>query len=441
MHMHNSIPFLGAIFDLDGTLLDSLWVWERVDERFFGARHMAVPEDYGRTVAGMSFAETARYTARLLGNRESPDQIMAEWMDLASEAYAREVTLVEGARDYLRLLKRSGIRLAAATVNRRELVAPALERLGLDALFDRVLTAREVGDGNKSDGRLFLHSAEALGLDPSDCVVFEDTLEGVRGARAAGMRAYAVRSAAFDHAIREIGGLAEAAIDDYFDMADHHPLPRDPRRCVIFTAHCQGDPAAAYAPRPGDFILCADAGWRLAAGMGLQPDLIIGDFDSGDPPGEGRVERFPVEKDDTDTMLCLKRGLGLGFDDFLIVGGFGGRLDHTLANLQTLNYAALNRARAEMSDGINWATVIAGGQVRVPRLAGTLSLFSLSDCCRGVSIDGAKYNARDLTLTNATSLGASNQVVEDWAQIRVREGSLLVMTQAAATPPLAQWKI
>ena len=93
------------------------------------------------------------------------------------------------------------------------------------------------------------------------------------------------------------------------------------------------------------FVLCADGGWQLARQAGVRPDLVIGDFDSSDQPGEGPVERYPVEKDDTDTMLCLKKGLSMGFDDFLVVGGFGGRIDHTVGNLQALRYAA-NRAAA-----------------------------------------------------------------------------------------------
>ena len=128
-------------------------------------------------------------------------------------------------------------------------------------------------------------------------------------------------------------------IDDFTGMSRFHTIP-ERRRCAIFTAYCEGDAQRAYAHHAGDFVLCADGGWEIARGMGVRPDLVIGDFDSSAQPGDGAVERVPVEKDDTDTMLCVKRGLAMGFDDFLIVGGFGGRTDHTLANIQSLHYAA-----------------------------------------------------------------------------------------------------
>ena len=417
-------PFKGAIFDLDGTVLDSLWVWRRVDERFFGARGLPVPEDYTRAIAGMSFTETAAYTVRACGLRDSVEAVEAEWLALAADEYARDVGLVPGARDYLRQLRRGGVKLAAATANRLGLIGPALDRLGLTELFDAVLTTGDIGDRNKSDGALFKLAASRLGLAPEECAVFEDTLEGVKGARAAGMGAFAVKSAACAHHLDAVTALADAVLDDFTGLL----TPGNKPRCVIFTAHCEGDPRAAYAPRPGDFVLCADCGWRLAASMGVTPDLTLGDFDSGAAPEAGPVERFPVEKDDTDTMLCLKRGLALGYDDFLIVGGFGGRLDHTLANLQTLHYAALRGARAALNDGRSWATVLLNGSVRVPRTPAKLSLFALGDACRGVTIRGAKYDVENITLTNAFPLGACNDVKAEYAEISVEQGPLLVLT-------------
>ena len=155
---------------------------------------------------------------------------------------------------------------------------------------------------------------------------------------------------------------------------------------------------------------------------------MIGDFDSAEAPDVGRVERFPVEKDDTDTMLCVKRGLSMGYDDFLIVGGFGGRLDHTLANLQSLLYAVRRGAKAEMRDGRCTAAVLTGGSVRIPRTGDKLSVFAMGDACRGVTIRGAKYDAQDISLSNAFPLGAGNAVVGECAEISVREGALLVLT-------------
>ena len=428
--MKKHFSYSAAIFDLDGTVLDSLGVWRHVDERFFGARGVTIPEDYVRAIAGMSFSETAVYTVSACGLQETPEAVMAEWMALAADEYAHDVDLVPGARDYLRALKRGGVKLAAATANRLALVRPTLERCGILELFDAILTTGDIGDRNKSDGALFRLAADKLNVPPEACVVFEDALEGIRGARAAGMGAWAVESVACAHALDDVAALANGVAKDFVALARRLPAPDGPRRCVIFTARCEGDPARAYVPRPGDFVLCADNGWHIARDMGVAPDIVIGDFDSAEAPAAGAVERFPVEKDDTDTMLCLKRGLSMGFGDFLIVGGFGGRLDHTLANLQSLNYAACRYAHAELADGRRWAAVLKGGEaIKIPRRPGVLSVFSLGDACRGVTVRGAKYEADDITLTNAFPLGACNAVAGSEATISVREGTLLIITE------------
>lgn len=427
----DTIPFSAAVFDLDGTLLDSTWVWRQVDEAFFARRGIRTPEDYARAIQGMSFRETAEYTVRRFDLPETAEAVSAEWMRMTAEAYARRVQLKPGALSYLRGLKRAGVRLAVATANRRELFVPALSRCGALELFDAVCTSAEVGDCGKGDGALFRLAAARLGVAPADCAVFEDTLEGVAGAKGAGMRAYAVRDAGNRHNAAAIAALADGTIDDFDGMRRFHALPA-PGRCVIFTARCEGAPERAFAPRPGDLTLCADAGWRLARAMGVAPDLVIGDFDSSEPPAAGAVERVPVEKDDTDTMLCLKRGLAMGYGDFRIVGGFGGRLDHTLANLQALHYAALRDARAVMCDGLSWAAAVRGGTLRVPAnavgsgRAVKLSVFALDGACRGVTIRGAKYPLEDGELTNAFPLGVSNEFAGERAEISVREGTLLV---------------
>ena len=427
---HNNIPFTAAIFDLDGTLLDSVWVWREVDRAFFEEIGMAEPEDYARSIQGMSFRECAEYTVRRFALSRTVEEVMATWMGMTADAYAHRVGLKPGVLAYLRALKRAGVKLAVATANREELFGPALRRWGAWELFDAVCTSAEVGDAGKGDGALFRLAARKLGVEPADCAVFEDTLEGVLGARAAGMGVWAVRDAGNDHHPEKIAALADGVIEDFTQMARFHPIPAR-RRCVIFTARCDGDVNRACAPGNGDYIICADGGWQLARQAGVRPDLVIGDFDSSDQPGEGPVERYPVEKDDTDTMLCLKKGLSMGFDDFLIVGGFGGRIDHTLGNLQAMRYAADRAARAVMNDGCSWATVVAGGTARVPADAigegpVKLSVFALDPVCRGVRIRGTKWTVEDGTWTNGFPLGVSNVFTGDYADISVSQGALLV---------------
>lgn len=430
-----NIPFTAAIFDLDGTLLDSVWVWREVDRAFFEGLGIPEPEDYARAIQGMSFRETAEYTVRRFGLSRTVEEVMAGWTRTTADAYAHRVALKPGALDYLRALKRAGVKLAVATANREELFGPTLRRWGAWELFDAVCTSAQVGDVGKGDGALFRLAARELGVDPENCAVFEDTLEGVRGAKRAGMRAYAVRDAGNNHHESEIAALADGVIVDFTEMGRFHDLP-ERRRCAIFTARCEGDVRRAYQPMPGDWVFCADGGWELARGMGVSPDLVIGDFDSSHEPSAGPVVRVPVEKDDTDTMLCLKKGLAMGFDDFLIVGGFGGRMDHTLANVQSLHYAAARGCRAVMGDGLTWAAAVVNGSIRVPADAlgegpVKLSVFALSDACRGVSVRGAKWSLEGATLTNAFPLGVSNEFAADEAEIAVEEGAALVMVCGA----------
>ena len=427
---HNTIPFSAAIFDLDGTLLDSMWVWREVDRVFFEEMGFAEPEDYAASVQGMSFRETAEYTVRRFGLSRTAEEVMEGWLHATAEAYAQRVMFKPGALAYLRALKRAGVKLAVATANREALFEPPLRRFGAMELFDAVCTSAEVGDAAKDDGVLFRLAARRLNVDPEDCVVFEDTLKGVQGARKAGMGVYAVRDASNVFDAREIAALSDGIIDDFAEMARFHPMPPS-RRCVVFTAYSRGDVRRAYAPRSGDYVLCADGGWLQAQRAGVKSDLVIGDFDSSEQPGEGPVERYPAEKDDTDTMLCLKRGLAQGYDDFLIVGGFGGRIDHTLGNLQAMRYAADRAARVEMNDGESWATIVEGGSVRVsPDAIGggpvKLSVFALDRICEGVNIRGTKWEIEDGVMNNGFPIGVSNEFADEHAEISVRRGALLV---------------
>ena len=420
------IPFRAALFDLDGTLLDSMGVWTRVDEVFFAARGMDVPQDYGRALAGKSYRESAEYTVARYFPNENWQDVVDEWTRLSEIEYAEHVRLKPGALGYLRMLKHAGVKLAVATALPPNLYRPCLEHLNVLELFDALCSTEHTGGRGKASGEVYLLAAQRLGAAPEDCAVFEDVLTGIQGAKRVGMRVYCVRDghSAADFAAME--ALADGAVDSLDEMRRYHAFLPSPR-CVVFTAHCEGDPRAAYSPEPDDFVLCADGGWQLAAGIGVEPALVIGDFDSSEAPDTGAVERHPVMKDDTDTMLCLKHGLRLGYERFLFVGGFGGRLDHTLANLQTLAYAAERGAQAEMCDAFCRALVVRNGTVRIRRRPGKLSLFAISDRCRGITSTGTVYNLTDGELSNTFPLGVSNEYAADEAVIAVKDGTLLIV--------------
>lgn len=209
------------------------------------------------------------------------------------------------------------------------------------------------------------------------------------------------------------------------------------KRCVIICAFQAGSIRSAAALRPDDFILCADAGYALARAERIRPDLVIGDFDSLQSPGslDCPYIELPRQKNDTDTMACVKYGIEKGFDAFLIVGGIGGRLDQTLANVQTLAYACARGKTIAMTDGQNYVTMIQNASLRLPRKEGFyLSLLSYSQVCRGVFAAGVKYPLENADLTQAFPLGVSNEFAGEEAEISVREGWLLILLSRDRTP-------
>ncbi len=185
-------------------------------------------------------------------------------------------------------------------------------------------------------------------------------------------------------------------------------------------------------PRPGDRVLAADGGYRHCLAAGLTPDLLLGDFDSlDDLPPELEAKKFPVEKDDTDTMLAIKLGLELGHRVFHLYGGTGGRMDHTLANLQALAYLAQAGARGYLYDARYVFTAIQNDRLFLPaRKEGIFSVFCLGAEARGVSISGAQYPLRGAPLSPFFPLGVSNHFQGQTVEISVEDGCLLIGWEA-----------
>ena len=198
------------------------------------------------------------------------------------------------------------------------------------------------------------------------------------------------------------------------------------KKCIIFCA-AGFDKLAAPIDRE-DYILAADAGLRHLEKAGLKPHGIIGDFDSlGYVPTGAEV--FPVEKDDTDAMLAAKKGLQLGFRAFYFYGSLDGpRLDHTLANFQTLQYLADRSATGYLIGNDYIVTVVRDGRLLFPAgWEGTVSVFCMGADAAGVTIRGLHYELKNGTLTAGFPLGVSNHFTGREAEIAVEQGSLLVM--------------
>lgn len=198
------------------------------------------------------------------------------------------------------------------------------------------------------------------------------------------------------------------------------------KRCIIF---CAGGFSGLLGPvGKDDLVIAADGGLVHTESLGLTPDIILGDFDSlGRIPAGAEV--YPVEKDDTDSMLAIKKGLAAGCDQFLLYGALDGpRVDHTMANFQALQYLAHRGARGWLLGNSQNVTAIKNGRIDFPaHCRGNLSLFCLGPDAEGVTIRGAKYELDDGRLTAGFPLGVSNQFTGHDAHVEVKNGSLLLI--------------
>ncbi len=200
------------------------------------------------------------------------------------------------------------------------------------------------------------------------------------------------------------------------------------KRCFIFSAGTYF--GLRERPQSGDLVLAADAGYEVCRREGIVPDLVLGDFDSMEQPKDAEnVLRVPVEKDDTDTMLAVKTALENGCDTIYLYGGTGGkRLDHTLANLQTLLFIRRRGARGYLYDDDFVWTAVENESLTIRREVewGLFSAFCLGDRAEGIDEVGFQYPLENASLTPEFPLGVSNHIVEETATITVRSGALIV---------------
>ncbi len=201
------------------------------------------------------------------------------------------------------------------------------------------------------------------------------------------------------------------------------------KKCVIFAAQPVGRELLHWC-RGADLVIAADAGYRHAMELGVEPDLLLGDYDSAPPPGSvsGKTVRLPAEKDDTDTFYAAREAVKAGCGEVVILGGLGGRLDHTMANLNTLVYLAQHGIRGVLAGERNEVTVLPQGVHMLSRREGWyLSLFPVGWQAQGITLEGLKYPLRDAELTCAWPVGVSNEFAADTARITVGQGMLYCM--------------
>jgi thiamine pyrophosphokinase len=201
---------------------------------------------------------------------------------------------------------------------------------------------------------------------------------------------------------------------------------------VIIPAWAPDGIRNVVALREDDYIVCADGGYRIAQSENIVPNVLVGDFDSlgnvpNDVPPECRILKAEKEKNETDTLLCIQCGIDAGCSSFAVAGGIGGRLDHTIANLQLLFYVIRRGFSIWMMDKNNHVTAMEPGVLHVPRLDGfKLSVLAYAGRCEGITLEHVKYPLHDAVLTDDFPLGVSNEFLESEAVIRLKTGCLLV---------------
>lgn len=209
----------GIIFDLDGTMVDSMCMWRGIDNEFLTARGLLMSDDLESAIEGMSFRETAQYFVDNYPLEETVEKLMDIWVQMAIDKYQHEVPVKPGLLSFLREMKARGIRMGIATSNSRVLLDAVADAHGFYDYIDACLTANEVQRGKPAPD-VYLAVAEKLGVHPSDCLVFEDIPQGIRAGLAAGMKVCAVA----DEYSRALDGekraLAHYYIDSYEQVLD-----------------------------------------------------------------------------------------------------------------------------------------------------------------------------------------------------------------------------
>lgn len=180
-----------VLFDLDGTLVDSMWVWRDIDIDFLSAIGRELPDDLQKCIEGMSFTETAEYFKKRFGIKDDVEDIKIKWNKMAYDKYTSEVKLKKGAREFLSRLKADGILIGIASSNSMTLIEGALKAEGVLEYFDAITTACEAGAGKPAPD-IYLLAAKKLDVKPEKCLVFEDIPMGIMAGNAAGMDTVAV---------------------------------------------------------------------------------------------------------------------------------------------------------------------------------------------------------------------------------------------------------
>lgn len=215
-----------VIFDLDGSLVDSMWIWEQIDIEYLGRFGIALPDNLQYEIEGKSFSETAYFFKERFQIPDPIQKIKDDWNEMAWNKYSCEVPLKDGAASFLSYCKANNIKLGIATSNSRELAMNVAAVHGLENYFDCIMTGCDVEKGKPSPD-IYLAVADALKVAPSRCLVFEDIIPGILAGKAAGMKVCAVEDTYSEGIRAEKKELADYYIEDYTELVSFTHLSGD----------------------------------------------------------------------------------------------------------------------------------------------------------------------------------------------------------------------
>lgn len=210
-----------VIFDLDGSLVDSMWIWREIDIEYMNRHGYATTREeldaFQAEIEGMSFRETAEWVSSHYNIPRTCEEMMDDWNDMAWDKYEKDVPLKNGVRDFIEGCHKKGIKLGIASSNSRELVENVLNVHGIIHYFECIKTGSD-GLPGKPSPAIYLAAAEALQIPPSECLVFEDIVNGIQAGKNAGMTVCAIEDAYSAHQREEKKKLADYYIEDYYGI-------------------------------------------------------------------------------------------------------------------------------------------------------------------------------------------------------------------------------
>lgn len=206
-----------VIFDLDGTLVDSMGIWKDIDIEYLGERGYALPDDLQKSIEGMSFSETAHYFKERFQLEDSIEEIKAAWNQMAWDKYSKEILFKTGAKEFVSFLRNAGIKTGIATSNSIELVKAVLKNHDMEKAFDSIHTSCEVKQGKPAPDIYELVASE-LKVAPSECLVFEDIPQGIMAGKNAGMKVCAISDDYSKAVVEEKKALSDYYIENYFEI-------------------------------------------------------------------------------------------------------------------------------------------------------------------------------------------------------------------------------